>query len=624
MAHPAAFISPDTARDPVNYFAQRLVADSHIQLGRPFPAAAPEVEARTQQFVFNANKYLDRTGAPVLQLPSQFSDVAIVGGGIGGLYAALILQDLDVAYTIYEASERLGGRLYTYKGFLGSGNPWDYFDIGAMRFPDTEIMAPVKRLIDFLNLEKLEYLMEDRHGNSTRCFNQVVTQRSDKIITPQDYNVSSEDVPDRWGQLGVAANVSNVVKPFRDLLEQDVKHRGQDGMYTMLRYDIYSTRAYMTARRSDYEPRNILDEKNLMPYPTTVVDWCETFDHSSWSYDRALTETVLDSMVFTYRDDPNVPTKWYCIKDGSSELATKLNDYLSKSSKHKLKTRTRVTGIRWHKSNNSVNVLTERGDEIAYGHVITTTTLPCLRAMDLSDAGLDARRWGLIRSLSYGAATKIGVKFRSAWWQDHAFMCDAGAFGAVVGGQSFTDNMSRRVVYPSYGVDGNSPSTVLLASYAATGDAQAWTGLTAKEAKPMVKRRVIDDLVAVHRFNDFGPKVLEEEWEDAFLYSWNTDPNTMGAYAFFGPGQFPQMYRDLTCPAAGGKLHFAGEAISARHAWVIGALQASHRAVYQIIASSFPSKLDLLEQRWGLPEAWTHRSLMEQVAVTMEGFHRTQ
>lgn len=73
--------------------------------------------------------------------------VGIVGAGAAGLFTALTLDflrrvvpDLKISYDILEASgkERLGGRLYTHKF---SEKPHDYYDVGAMRFPENKIMA---------------------------------------------------------------------------------------------------------------------------------------------------------------------------------------------------------------------------------------------------------------------------------------------------------------------------------------------------------------------------------------------------------------------------------------------------------------------------------------------------
>lgn len=70
----------------------------------------------------------------------------------------------------------------------------------------------------------------------------------------------------------------------------------------MMQYDQYSMKAYMTGNRTDTQPW--LDKAGLMPYPTNVVNWCETFDTSSGSYDKALTEAVMDTLAFSWDGKP--------------------------------------------------------------------------------------------------------------------------------------------------------------------------------------------------------------------------------------------------------------------------------------------------------------------------------
>lgn len=93
-------------------------------------------------------------------LPSEMK-VCIVGAGAAGLFTAMILdwleekveawglQKLNISYDIFEANgeERLGGRLYTYKfppTEKYTPGDHDYYDVGAMRFPEIPIM---KRLV---------------------------------------------------------------------------------------------------------------------------------------------------------------------------------------------------------------------------------------------------------------------------------------------------------------------------------------------------------------------------------------------------------------------------------------------------------------------------------------------
>lgn len=66
--------------------------------------------------------------------------VCIIGAGAAGLYIAMILDDLSIpelSYDILEADDRIGGRMYTH---YFSETKHDYYDTGAMRFPQIPIM----------------------------------------------------------------------------------------------------------------------------------------------------------------------------------------------------------------------------------------------------------------------------------------------------------------------------------------------------------------------------------------------------------------------------------------------------------------------------------------------------
>jgi len=83
------------------------------------------------------------------------------------------------------------------------------------------------------------------------------------------------------------------------------------------------------------------------------------------------------------------------------------------------------------------------------------------------------------------------------------------------------------------------------------------------------------------------------------------------------------MYTSLNRPAANNKLHFAGEALSIRHAcvdllkslggsltswfqirWVVGALDSAWRAVYNYLFLSDPSKIAKFFELWGTNAEW--------------------
>ena len=70
----------------------------------------------------------------------------IIGAGAAGLFTAMTIDylnkmvpDLNFSYEILEAADeaRFGGRLFTHKF---SEKLHDYYDVGAMRFPEIPIM----------------------------------------------------------------------------------------------------------------------------------------------------------------------------------------------------------------------------------------------------------------------------------------------------------------------------------------------------------------------------------------------------------------------------------------------------------------------------------------------------
>ena len=77
------------------------------------------------------------------EVPFNDRKICIVGAGVAGLFTALMLKMSGIYnFDVVEASDRVGGRLYTH-WFSDRENPdseHDYYDIGAMRIPDLKTM----------------------------------------------------------------------------------------------------------------------------------------------------------------------------------------------------------------------------------------------------------------------------------------------------------------------------------------------------------------------------------------------------------------------------------------------------------------------------------------------------
>lgn len=292
-------------------------------------------------------------------------------------------------------------------------------------------------------------------------------------------------------------------------------------------------------------------------------------------YDQALTETVLESLDFDPKAD------WFCVDGGVQQVAKLMANRLQR----KPEFNRQVTAIKKGQDGMSLKIKqngspqTESRD---YFSVFNSTTLGAMQRMDLTEAGLSYGTKQAIRSLCYGAACKVAIKFKSAWWQKPPFNINRGGLGK-------TDLPIRVCVYPSYNLN-NPPneSAVLLCSYTWSQDAQRLGSLISRSsptAEEELYEVLMHNLALLHATEpgDYKPvrDMLENSYECHHAFDWYHDPHAQGAFAFFGPGQFSNMWPQIIRP--NGRLFFIGEAASAHHAWIVGALESSVRAVFQML-----------------------------------------
>lgn len=315
-------------------------------------------------------------------------------------------------------------------------------------------------------------------------------------------------------------------------------------------------------------------------------------------YNQAFTEMVLQNLDHESQEE-NV--EWWCVEGGAQEIAKNMANSLEQ--KGKVKFNKRVTSMSYVDEDNDGNLegtydkvsvtyrekVGEKEEEKTniYDAVFCSVPLGAMEQMDLEGLNLN---WGTkqaIRNIGYGAASKVGIRFKTMWWVK-------GGFNIYSGGISKTDMPLRWCVYPSYNLydDPNKPA-VLLASYT-WGQEGDRIGSLINNASPEnedeLKRLLIHDLARLHTDNEDSFRKLqhqlEEEYIDHYGYNWSAHPSSMGAIAYFGPGkqahtnkiheskslieigQFNTMYQWIT--RSNGKMMIVGEAASTHHAWVVG------------------------------------------------------
>ncbi|KAK7678543.1 hypothetical protein QCA50_018415 [Cerrena zonata] len=586
--------------------------------------------------------------APASALKVDDDPICIIGAGAAGLYAAMILQDLGLKYEILEASDRIGGRILTHRfndedvGYDAPRNTperYDYYDIGAMRYPDIPFMKRVFDLFDRINIRDLLIPYTFHHPNNLLYYNLQPPATSQIAAARVDYFRVSElrggTVPDPYAKEQPDHWLGLIFDPFRRLFEgmndPDPIKRGlvfQKAWAELSKQDHFSTRGYMLAGKES-KPEDAPE-----PYPESVVHWLETMDSATGLYDQAFVESVMDSLDFDWpfpkgnsclpselcpSDDSNdnvVEQRWYCIDGGSDHIVREMEGQLHTKP---ILNRPVVKIERVDDSHMQVTYLDDNGNEHHrnYPHVISTVPLGCLQTIDTDNAGLLYGQREAIRSLQYDASTKIGIKFEKRWWQDPTVM---GEGRTIQGGQSSADIPIRVCVYPSYGLDCPSAPGVLLASYTWAQDARRFGSLAQGQntaADKDLLKITLNNLEKLHRIpqSKFG-KVVDHK-----THAWYNDRYSRGAFALFGPGQFgpandkTSLFASIKAPAADGRFHIAGEATSVHHAWVLGALNSAWRAVYNVLLKQRPDKIPLLIKNWGIPDEESEKGLLQLNAL---------
>jgi monoamine oxidase len=283
-------------------------------------------------------KFKQEMIAPV-DTTAQKPLVGIVGGGFAGMYAGLILQSLGIEFEIFEASERVGGRIDTWYSTeydpKSDKNKGLYGEVGGMRIPQfSDDMLPVQHLALSLN-----YVLE-RNGMTDKMlrwrkfyynsdyqrlrFNNMKAPIEAKNAQTNTLNFDVDkggDIPMVWmtektdeeGNKYLPINVilDKVNGPFLEAINKSF----ETGFAKLMRYDNYSMWAYLTNvftladLEEYYDPAMGAPCENLS---YNIASYLETTNVGTGMYSVSFVEMVIavydwDGSKNSYdRTDPNI------------------------------------------------------------------------------------------------------------------------------------------------------------------------------------------------------------------------------------------------------------------------------------------------------------------------------
>ncbi|MFM7083508.1 MAG: flavin monoamine oxidase family protein [Hyphomicrobium sp.] len=444
--------------------------------------------------------------------------VAIVGGGIAGLAAALTLHENGVAASLFEASGRIGGRIHSLSKF------WE----------DGQVSEWCGELID------------SNHKTILKLANRYKLQMDNVLLSePKGTNETF------WIK-GAPYSVEEAYDDFRKLwpsLSADLKAAG-----------------YPTLWNSFTREGQILDQMSIYQWIDTrvqgghnslmgcLLDVAYTAEYGAETSDQSAL-----NLIYLLGYQPNngslslfgLSDEAYHINGGNDKLTQAIVDDLSQTgSLIRLEKNYKLISIA--KTNNQVSLTfsSPSGKQTAlFDLVILALPFSILRKLDYRNANFDQKKVMAITQIGSGRNAKLQMQFASRYWNDvpHASS-----------GEVFTDLGFQSTWETSRAQSGNRG---LLVNYSGGNVAESYKPSTPYS---LYDGKGLNDKYISRSVSNFLSKLsfifpgIGSRWNNrAALSVPFLDPNLNIAYSYWRVGQYTSFAGYERMPQ--GPIHFAGE-----------------------------------------------------------------
>ena len=437
--------------------------------------------------------------------------IAIVGGGIAGLAAALTLQDKGVYADVYESSGRVGGRMHS-----------DWQEFGHSFWANGQQAELCGEMIDTGQKTILQL---------ARRFNLATVN----LVQAQPNGTS--DTYWIFGAQYPYAQASNDFKPVHNTLQGQIQATGFPTLYN-----------------SSTPAGQFFDQM-------TVYDWITNYvpgGHSSQlgtllnaayneEYGAETTSQSALNLIYLlgYKAGPGTWSIYgasderYHIAGGNANLPVAIANALPAGSIHLGSAMTAIAV----NSDGSISVSFGKGKTVTADHVILCMSFAVLRTLNYSKAGFDPLKQTAITQLGAGRNAKLNLQFTSRPWNA------SGSTGSLYSDQPFQSawEVTR----------GQSGTTGILVEYPGASVAQSM-GQSSPYTTTATNRQVTTYANQfLSQIEPIFPGITAQWNGKAMLSTPFTDPNLLCSYSYWKPGQYTGFsgYEGVRQ----GNIHFAGE-----------------------------------------------------------------
>lgn len=501
--------------------------------------------------------------------------VAIIGAGEAGLAAAVELRKIGCDITLFEASQRIGGKVYTY-----------YFDRKNNKYGELgEISIPVSHYttwhyINLFNLETRPFVNNNNNSllyiRGAKALNDQKGKQVVKNIHPK-FDLSNSDKKKLKEQVDKKFYKKYLefltLEERRELLEIKDKYSEKIEQIDKLSY------------RKAYENAGFSEE---------AISMLGYLDGSKQFFQIGLMEIL--QRYYTVDSEFN-----YYIKDGMINLPLSLYGALfdenekifngidkEKLGNVKAKMGTPVEGIYSSETEDRITIKYAEGEmkkEVLekFDYVICTIPFQSLRRMDI-EPNFNSRKIRAINEMNYETSGKIYLYLKERFWEM------GGKSKGIVGGKTFTDIPLVSIYYPSDHSEalndkigsyilkpGASPkeSGVLLVSY-------SWCNEAMLLGNENAELQIRDAIRYIEKIHNLPLHYIDDNLIDYKSLIWSDVQYIWGAGALSKPEDKILFSYGAKMPEMNNRVFFAGEHISQKHGTQQGSLQSGMIAANEV------------------------------------------
>ena len=466
-----------------------------------------------------------RAAARLARSGDAAEPVAIIGAGVAGLTAAYRLLQQGVPCEVFEASERIGGRMFTKYNFNSDGM---FCELGG-ELVDTD-HVDLQTLASELEVG-IQELKRDDKGVDLYFF-------GGKHYTDKDVNPTP---------------------PFRQFAKKlredsrDLYDRNKDFTATAKKFDRMSIGAYLAESAKEVD-KWVID---LLGVAYTIENGRELDEQSSLNLITMLEAEPGDGFkIFGDSDESKR------IQGGSSALPNALVQRLE--GKVQIHKGYRLASIKQTGHNIALDFSTDGGTKsVKFSRVICTIPFTMLRLVGgVKALPLSRRKQIAIAQLGYGNNAKVMSGFTERWWRNSALNLPASSNGSV-----FADLPFQCTWETSRGQTGQHG---ILTNFLG--------GNAANELSEARFAKFLDEL------NQVFPGIREKFDGKRAVMDWPKYPLTRGSYTCPLVGQYTTLLGAASESELDGRLIFAGEHTSEDFmGFMNGSVQSGNRAANEIL-----------------------------------------